>query len=344
MLRATQVELVDGLDAIGLNGKGRVSAELDTGRFDKVYAHCEVLVVGGGRAGLTAALTAGQSGDRVLLVDEQAELGGRLMSAGWDDWLSATISQLGSMPDVRLLTRSTAFGFYDHNLVLISQRLADGGRLWQVRAKRVVLATGAHERPLIFANNDRPGVMLAGAVRTYLNRYGVAPATRAVIFTNNDSTQLLAADLQRAGISVEAIVDVRTGEAIIDSTASPVDGGGQGGGLHSVLIAPLTGGGPRHQVECDLLCVSGGFNPTLHLFSQAQGRLRYDDGLACFVPEAALPNVEVIGAAAGDLGGRGQGAIMPYWVVPSDGQDWSRHFVDLERDVTVADVRQALGT
>ena len=345
MLRATQVELVDGLDAIGLNGKGRLSAEPDTGRFDKVYAHCEVLVIGGGRAGLTAALAAGQSGDRVMLVDEQAELGGRLLSAGWDDWLSATITQLGSMPDVRLLTRSTAFGFYDHNLVLIGQRLPDGGRLWQVRARRVVLATGAHERPLIFGNNDRPGVMLAGAARTYVNRYGVAPGTRAVIFTNNDSTHTLPADLLRAGISVEAVVDVRAGQAIVDTVASSPSplGGGQGGGLQAVVIAPLTGDGSPREVECDLLCVSGGFNPAVHLFSQAQGRLRYDDGLACFVSDGSIRGVDVVGAASGDLGGRGQGAIMPYWVISGSGPDWSTHFVDLERDVTVADVRRAMG-
>ena len=351
MLRATQVEVVDGLDAIGLNGKGRVSAEPDTARFDKVYAHCEVLVIGGGRAGLTAALAAGQSGDRILLVDEQAELGGRLLSAGWDDWLSATISQLGSMPDVRLLTRSTAFGFYDRNLVLIAQRLPDGGRLWQVRARHVVLATGAHERPLIFGNNDRPGVMLAGAARTYVNRYGVAPGTRAVIFTNNDSTHTLPADLERAGISVEAVVDVRAGQAVVDTLASPssqspspLAGEGRGGGsLGAVVIAPLTGDAPPRKVECDLLCVSGGFNPAVHLFSQAQGRLRYDDVLACFVPDGSIPGVEVVGAASGDLGGRGQGAIMPYWVISGIGTDWSTHFVDLERDVTVADVRRATG-
>jgi sarcosine oxidase, subunit alpha len=352
MLRATQVELVDGLDATGLNGRGRLTAQPDSGRFDKVYAHCEVLVVGGGRSGLTAALDAGRTGDRVILVDEQAELGGRLLSAGWGDWLSTAIAELESMPDVRLLTRATAVGMYEQNLLLIAQRHARGGRLWQVHAKRVVLATGAHERPLIFANNDRPGVMLAGAVRTYLNRYGVAPGTRAVIFTNNDSTQPLASELKRAGISVEAVVDVRAGEAIVDTLASspsqlpsPARGRGQGGGsLHSVIVAPLTGDEARREVECDLLCVSGGFNPTLHLFSQAQGRLRYDEGLACFVPEAPLPNVEVVGAASGDLSGRGQGAIMPYWVIPSDGQEWSTHFVDLERDVTVADVRRALGT
>jgi sarcosine oxidase, subunit alpha len=345
MLRATQVELVDGLAATGLNGRGRLGSEADDGRFDKVYAHCEVLVVGGGRSGLTAALDAARTGDRVIVVDEQTDLGGRLLSAGWTDWLSETIAELEAIPDVRRLTRATAVGVYDRNLVLITQRRDGGGRLWQVRAKRVVLATGAHERPLIFANNDRPGVMLAGAVRTYLNRYGVAPGKRAVIFTNNDSTQALATDLQRAGISLEAMVDVRAGDAVVDTISSPREGEGRDeGSIAGVVVAPLTGSGARREIECDLLCVSGGFNPTLHLFSQAQGRLRYDEGLACFVPDAPLANVEVVGAAAGDLGGRGQGAIMPYWVIPSDGQDWSTHFVDLERDVTVADVNRALGT
>jgi sarcosine oxidase subunit alpha len=345
MLRATQVELVDGLEAVGLNGRGRLPVDSDTNRYDKIYAHCEVLVIGGGRAGITAALAAAQTGDRVILVDEQAELGGRLLGAGWTDWLAASVAALGSAPDVRVLTRATAFGHYDQNLVLIAERLPSCGRLWQVRAKRVVIASGAHERPLIFANNDRPGIMLAGAARTYVNRYGVAPGKRAVIFTNNDGTDVVGADLKRAGITVAAIVDVRAGEAIVDTSSSPARGGGQGeGSLGGVVIAPLTGDGPRREVDCDLLCVSGGFNPTLHLFSQAQGRLRYDEGLACFVPDVGPSNVDVVGAAAGDLDGRGQGAIMPYWIVPSGGEEWSTHFVDLERDVTVADVRRALRT
>ena len=346
LLRATQVELFDGLEAIGLNGRGRLSSVPDTSRYDKIYAHCEVLVIGGGRAGITAALDAAQSGGRVMLVDEQAEFGGRLLGAGWSDWLDSGIATLQSAPDVRLLTRATAFGHYDRNLVLIAQRLSDGGRFWQVRAKRVVIATGAHERPLIFANNDRPGVMLAGAARTYVNRYGVAPGKRAVIFTNNDSTDLVAADLKQLGTIVEAVIDVRAGEAVVETlvdSPSPAGGGGRGGGLRAVIVAPLVGNGEHREIECDLLCVSGGFNPTLHLFSQAQGRLRYDEGLACFVPDAAPPDVGVVGAAAGDLTGRGQGAIMPYWVIPGDGQYWSTHFVDLERDVTVADVRRALG-
>jgi len=360
MLRATQVELVDGLEAVGLNGKGRVSAEPDTARFDKVYAHCEVLVIGGGRAGLTAALEAGRSGDRVIVVDEQPELGGRLLAAGWTDWLESTMAELASMPEVRLVTRATAFGVYDQNLVLIAERRPNGQRLWQLRARRIVIATGAHERPLVFANNDRPGIMLAGAVRTYVNRYGVVPGKRAVIFTNNDSTRALEADLQRAGIGLEAVIDVRAGEAIVDTLSeppSPLRGAnvvrvagfpawaGLGrGSLTTVVVAPLTANGSRREVECDLLCVSGGFNPALHLFSQAQGKLKYDEGLACFVPEGPIHGIEVVGAASGDLGGRGQGAIMPYWVIPGDGGDWSTHFVDLERDATVADVRQALGT
>jgi sarcosine oxidase subunit alpha len=347
MLRATQVELFDGLDAVGLNGKGRVSAEPDTARFDKVYAHCEVLVIGGGRGGLSAALEAGRSGDRVIVVDEQPELGGRLLAAGWTDWLESTMAELASMPEVRLVTRATAFGVYDQNQVLIAERRPNGQRLWQVRAPNIVIATGAHERPLVFANNDRPGIMLAGAVRTYINRYGVVPGKRAVIFTNNDSPRALEADLHRAGISLDAVIDVRAGQAIIDTISRPIPspaGAGQGGGsLTAVVVAPLTGEG-RREIECDLLCVSGGFNPALHLFSQAQGKLKYDEGLACFVPEAPIRGIEVVGAASGDLGGRGQGAIMPYWVIPSDDGDWSTHFVDLERDATVADVRQALGT
>src|ERR1700682_3817914 len=249
MLRATQVELVDGLEAIGLNGRGRLSTEFPSpsgggqggggNRYDKNYAHCEALVIGGGRAGITAALEASQTGDRVILVDEQAELGGRLLVAAWNDWLETSLAALRSQPDVRLLTRATAFGYYDQNLVLVAERRVDGGRLWQIRAKRVVLATGAHERPLIFANNDRPGIMLAGAARTYANRFAVAPGKRAVIFTNNDSTDLVAADLKKAGIVVEAVVDVRAGEAVVDTgseSPSPYGGGQREGSLRSVLM------------------------------------------------------------------------------------------------------------
>src|SRR5947209_17341318 len=143
------------------------------------------------------------------------------------------------MHEVRLLTRATAFGVYDQNLVLVAERRPDGQRLWQVRASKIVLATGAHERPLVFANNDRPGIMLAGAVRTYINRYGVSPGKRAVIFTNNDSTKTLETDLRRAGISLEGVIDVREGQAVVDTisddTPSPLRGGSGRGSLTGVL-------------------------------------------------------------------------------------------------------------
>ena len=338
MLRATQVELVDGLEAVGLNGKGRVSLEPEPGRFDKVYAHCEVLVVGGGRAGLTAAQAAASTGDRVILVDEQAELGGRLLSAPGNGWLDETVAALRSMAEVRLLDRATAYGYYDQNLVMIAQRKTGGGRLWQIRARQVVLATGAHERPLVFANNDRPGILLAGAVRTYLNRYAVAPGRRAVVFTNNDSTNSLVGDLRGAGVAVEAVIDVRAGIGVVDTA-------GDEHGLRQVTIGPLDGDlSAARTVDCDLLCISGGFNPAIHLFSQAQGRLRYEERLACFVPDAASRGVRVTGSANGELDHLGVGVIQACWTIPGRQADGSTHFIDLERDVTLADVRRALGT
>ncbi len=326
MLRATQVELIDGLDATGLNGRGRAIVPEDNARFDKIYAHCEVLVIGAGRHGLEAATKAAGTGDRVILMDEQNEIGGGALSERSATSVGAAIDHPAAIPDMRLLSRTTAFGLYDQNLVLAAERRPNGQRLWQVRAKRIVLATGAHERPLVFANNDRPGIMLAGSVRTYINRYGVASGRRAVIFTNNDSTDLVAADLQAAGVEVAAVVDLRKGSVITDTEGDERD-----------LTAVIADG---ERVACDLLCISGGFNPTVHLYSQAGGRLRYDETHACFVPDAGAENIEVVGRAAGafDL------SIQPTWLIPKDDGDWSRHFVDLERDVTVADLQRALGT
>lgn len=396
MLRATQVELYDGLTAESLNGKGRLAYEPDDARYDKVFAHCDVLVVGGGPTGLATAVVAGRTGARVILVDEQSEFGGTLLGErGTIDgrpatgWISDTVTHLAALPDVRALVRATAFGYYDQNCILIAERrtqhlgpaaraAAARQRLWQVRAKRVVLATGAHERPIVFADNDRPGVMLAGAVRTYINRYGVVPGHRAVIFTNNDSAYACALDLDDAGLDVPAVVDARAEpggiwrqrvrergiEVLAGQAISSTAGGNRG-------LASVWAG---RRIECDLLCVSGGFNPAVHLFTQSQGRLRFEDSLACFVPDGAIQAVRVAGAANGTfrlgdclreglaagaeaaaLASYGDGRppaaprvdsveehpIMPYWLVPSD--SWPTQFVDLERDVTVADVQRAVG-
>ena len=207
-------------------GLGVAPTEPDTDRYDKMNAHCDVLVVGSGPAGVAAALEAGRAGARVILVDEQQELGGSLLASRrtigteWaGDWLEAALAELRTMDEVRLLPRSTAFGYYDHNFVAVLERVTDHlgptagyaprQRIWRIRAKQVVLATGAIERPLVFRNNDRPGVMLASAVSTYVLRYGVAPGRRVVLFVNNDNAYVTALDLFDAGVDVEAVVDLR---------------------------------------------------------------------------------------------------------------------------------------
>ena len=212
------------------SGFGSAPTVSDAERYDRMNVHCDVLVVGGGPAGLSAALAAGRTGARVIVADQQSELGGELLSlratapaSDWSGsvpgvtaatagkWLSAVIAELAALPDVRVLTRSTVFGYHDHNFLTIDQRLTHHlppgkrrgvrERIWRVRAKQVVLATGAIERPLVFGNNDRPGVMLASAVSAYVNRYGVSVGSRAVVFTNNDAAYRAAMDLARRGYS-----------------------------------------------------------------------------------------------------------------------------------------------
>ena len=377
MLRATQVELVAGLAASGLAGQGRLEdapSSATGGRFDKRYRHCDVLVVGGGPAGLAAALAAGRSGARVILVDEGTELGGTLL--GTRDhldgqpaaaWVSAATKELAGLPETTVLVRSTAIAYHDHQYVLVAERRVrgePGGTLWHLRARHVVLATGAHERPIVFADNDRPGIMLASAARMYLNRFAVRPGDRAVFFTTNGSVLPGAAELADAGLDVLDIVDARDGRAITGT-----DGGDR---LETVYVD----GSP---MDCDLLLVSGGWNPAVHLFSQSRGTLRYDERLAAYLPDVPFQPTFVAGSANGEFAlggclmegaatgaraaaaaGFGDGAAptMPeatddgsvgpsatVWMVPSPEGEVaeSRMFVDLERDATVADLRRATG-
>ncbi len=208
-------------------GLGVSPDQPDPDHYSSRFAHCEVLVIGGGAAGLAAAITAAETGARVILCDEQAELGGALryekgatisyMDA-WD-WAKFAADQLKAMKNVRILTRTTAFGYYAQNLVGLVERVTDHlanpgkeaarERLWQVRAKRVIIATGGIERHMVFSGNDRPGVMLASAARTYLNHYGVAVGRNVGIYTSNDSAYWAAIDLKKAGVDVAAIVDIR---------------------------------------------------------------------------------------------------------------------------------------
>lgn len=410
MLPAPTVELYDGLSAATLSGMGRLDPTPDPAVYDKKYVHTDVLVVGAGPAGLAAAAAAAGSGARVILLDDQPEPGGSLLAGRTErvgersalEWVADVRAALDAAPEVVVLPRTTAFGSYDDNYVLALQRRTDHlgtaapegvsrQRLWHIRARQVVLATGAHERPLVFAGNDRPGVMLAAAVRAYLNRYAVAPGSRAVVSTTNDSAYDTVADLHAAGIAVAAVADARpelshraaevavatgvrvlTGSTVVDTAGDDR--------LTGVTVQALSDDGRLTgepvSFDCDLLAVSGGWSPVVHLHSQRQGQLRWDDDLVAFVPDGAVRDQRVAGAARGtyDLDGclaegaragaraatdagfpvavpspgdaRPAGTTRALWLVPApDGEpgDWDTHFVDLQRDVTVADVWRSTG-
>ncbi|MFE6625385.1 sarcosine oxidase subunit delta family protein [Streptomyces sp. NPDC057740] len=322
MLPATTVELYDGLVASSLPGRGRLAAEPDPARYDAVHAHCDLLVVGAGPAGLAAAAAA-RSGARVILADDQPELGGSLLgSAEHLDWVREVTEQLDAAPEVRVLPRTTVFGYYDDNHILAVERRTNHlgaaappnvsrERIHRIRARRVVLATGAHERSLAFPDNDRPGVMLASSARTHLNRQGVLPGRHAVVLTTNDSAYAAALDLASAGLAIAAIVDTRPepGEWADRARAAGIEvlpghavTGTEGDTrLTAVTVAPYGETTGRRQFAADLLLVSGGWNPVAHLFSQSGGKLRHDETLGSFVPDTCHQAVEVVGSASGVL-------------------------------------------
>lgn len=407
MLPATQVELRDGMVAESLSGLGRLSTDdADTTVHDKKYVHADVVVVGGGPAGLAAALAAGRSGARVFLIDENPELGGSLLDSNERindrpalEWVSDAEREFAGTPEMRVLTRATAVGYHQHNYLVIAERRENEPtgprqRLWHVRAQHVVLATGAHERPIVFSDNDRPGIMLASAVRRYLNRYAVCPGQRAVVFTTSDSAYSTAVDLLEAGAQVPAVVDARSdppkhlvqrirsagGEV---HTGSAVIGTRGDSRLTKVRVSPIDEHGLRagtaRDITADLLAVSGGWSPAVHLFSQAGGAVRWDDAVAGFVPEITDGSPGIIGSARGTdslagclaqgmaagteaatrTGFRVSSPPVPHveaelpsgppralFLVPGESgtpADWQNHFVDLRRDSTVADVWQAVG-
>jgi sarcosine oxidase, subunit alpha len=398
MLLASTVELHDGLAARGIPGQGRLADIADSARYDAMHAHADVLVVGAGPAGLMAALTAARAGARVVLVDEQSEAGGSLLG-GTDDieWVRAAVAELATYSEVRHLQRTTAFGHYDDGFVLALERRTDHlgnaaptrlsrQRVWRIRARHVLIATGAHERPVVFADNDRPGIMLAHSARTFLHRYGVLVGRSAVVFTTNDSAYAAAFDLADAGVRIEAIVDARelVSDALRDEcerrdillrAAAVVTGTRGDDRITDALVADFDGVnvGAAEAVSCDALLVSGGWNPAVHLFSQARGVLRYDPALGGFVPGEPLAGVSVAGAANGVMTlagclreGRdcakaalselgvpfGNSSPRPdvvvdetapglvLWRVPGPQQE---QFVDVQRDATVADVARAVG-
>jgi len=390
-----------------LAGLGHAPAEQDPARYDKRHTHCDVLVVGAGPAGLAAALAAGRAGARVILADRDAFFGGTLLHRAYrigdSDgavWVGDAVAELEMMPEVQLLPETTVTGLYDDNYAIAAERLGESlgptaplglprQRLWHIRARQVVLATGASERPLVFPGNDRPGVMLAGAIDTYLHRYAVLPGRRLVLYANNDNAYQTAAALAASGVAVAAIVDPRAqpGEAAyrlvagmpIYSAHRIVATAGDTA-LRRVSLRPMPapggprGGGALTTLECDSLAVSGGWNPTLHLYAHGQGRLRFDHERAAFLPAGIERPVQCAGAANGSFRlvqclaegaaagalaaeacgfGSGEAPAMPPApdpegepeaapLVPAMSRRAARRaFVDLHNDVTAADIALA---
>jgi sarcosine oxidase subunit alpha len=342
-------------------GLGRAPEEPDPDRYEIQNLHCDVLVVGGGRAGLAAAIDLAGSGARVVLTEQDRQWGGE---AAWNgavidhapaaSWIDRTVQRLTRNANVRLLLGTSAVGSYDHNVFTLLERVAPSSssapreRLWIVRAKRLVLATGAVEQPLLFANNDRPGIMQASAMRQYLHRYGIAPGSRTVIATNNDSAYSVAKELKDSGVNVVAVSDSRqsipqTCRASLASSGIeilagyiPIDTSGFSE-LRSVTLGRLTDQNARidskRTFACDALGVSGGFNPTLHLFAQSGGKLAYDSASGALLPVAAQPAIDIVGAAAN---------VVSAGTRISPVGDAKRKWVDLLHDVTAADLELAL--
>lgn len=299
-------------------GLGRSPTEVDPDIYDQMNQHCDVLIVGAGPAGLAAALAAGRSGARVILADEQEEFGGSLLDTRETldgkpaaEWVAQAIAELKMLPEVTLLPRATVNGYHDHNFLTIHQRLTDHlgevapmgqarQRMHRVRAKRVVLASGAHERPLVYANNDVPGNMLAGAVSTYVRRYGVAPGQELVLSTNNDYAYRVVLDWLDAGRKVVAVADARsnprgawveearargvrilTGSAVVEARGSKRVTGAR---ICAIDVKAHKVTSPGEVLDCDLIVSSGGYSPVVHLASHLGGRPEWREDILGFVP------------------------------------------------------------
>jgi sarcosine oxidase subunit alpha len=357
-------------------GLGEATQAFDPDRYETRYDFCEVLVIGAGAAGIAAALSAAAAGGRVVLVEQDSAVGGGLLSdTGQAAWLQERLAEIGDATNIRVFTRTSAIGVYDDNQVVLVERRDHlkpdpaKGQARQVltvlQANAIVYATGAIERPLVFANNDRPGVMLASALRTYLNRFGVAPES-AVIATNNDTAYDTARDLAAAGVEV-TLVDSRSDATLAKRndfrvlTGSVVANVQGRGAVHAAVLQ----GNHAETIRCDAIGVSGGWSPAVHLTSHGGIKPKYDPAVAGFVPggfaathfgagavmgtfglNAAIRE----GAAAGAKASGGNGvqfpttsgedrayAIMPVWMPPAKG----KAFVDFQNDVTAKDIKNA---
>jgi sarcosine oxidase, subunit alpha len=392
-------------------GLGVAPDQADPDTYDHMHSHCDVLIGGGGPSGLAAALAAGRTGARVIIADEQSDPGGALLHSKsyvdgkpGTDWVASALAELAAMPEVRVMSRTTAFGHYDHNYIGLLERRTDHlgnahdnnisrQRMWKVRAAQVIHAGGAIERSLVFAGNDRPGVMLASAVSAYVNRWAAIPGRRAVIFANNDSAYNTAADLIDAGIAVQAIVDLRpepgaaaltiatsrnievlAGHAVVETKGKRRVEGVSVMKLNDDADGVVAG---ERRFDCDLVAVSGGWSPAVHLHCHAGGKVDYDEIQGCFVPGKTSEAARSVGAANGqfdladcladgwqaghdaaDAAGFRKPGKSPkgpsaeraetnpprhVWIIPAKPGEENKvkRFVDIQHDVTDADIRLA---
>ena len=376
-------------------GLGALSGQEDPDHYEHDHAFCDLLVVGAGPAGLIAALDAGRAGLRVVLADESPVPGGQLLtervSLGGQsavDWAAAAVGELATMPYVRLLTRTTVFGRFDDGEHGAIEQVADHlpvplsgqprQRLWKIVAQRTILATGATERPIVFDGNDRPGVMLASAVSTYCQRYGVAPCQRAVVFTAADSGWQTARDLLAAGVMLVAVIDTR--KAVPESLAASIRAAGAriitGGQLIAASGSPISkivardANGHHHSFVADLLAVAGGWNPQIALAAHLGHKPAWRADIAAYVLGETPSGLAAAGAADGSYGladtltsaraaaleamaTLGKSAVpaplpqaenLPHAVsaVWASGPCKAKAFVDFQHDVTAGDITLAV--
>ncbi len=341
-------------------GLGDAPTQIDPDHYAATYAHCDILVVGAGPAGIDAALEAIASGKTVVLVDEQEEAGGgALADPALTRWLERSLKALLDAPNFTLLNRTTAFGYYHDNFVGAVQRLTDHlpapkdelrEKLWRLRAGEVILAQGAIERPLVFDGNDTPGVMLASAARIYALRYGVAIGNSVALMAAHDSGWYDIFALARAGVGISAIIDVReTIDAALIHEAellgiTPKLGCSVIGvsGRHRVKSVEIArnDGSQKSGISCDALLMAGGWTPSVHLWSHSKSTLKWRDDIGAYVPDKPNENVRCVGACAGDWN-HGGGTIIDALPTPKD-PSRIKAFVDFQNDVTAKDIYLAI--
>ena len=364
-------------------GLGALSGETNRDAYEKAFAFCDVLVIGAGPAGLMAALTAGRAGADVIIADEDTAMGGRLLREREEIdgkpatvWIATALAELEALPNVRCMTRTTVTGAYDQGTYGALERVvgprADDKPLecfWRIVAKRAILCAGALERPIAFPNNDRPGIMMASAVRAYVNRWGVAPGKAVTVFGNNDDAHRTARDLVAAGIKVAAQIDSRDDAQVAGDF--PIYTGAQviaTKGRHGLQSITIRHSGGIRAIQTDCLAMSGGWNPTVHLTCHMNGRPTWREDIASFVPTPdSIPGLVTAGACNGSFStaaclaegasvaaevARGLGlkpkvtvpaaddttyAVSPLWAVPGKGRKW----IDFQNDVHVKDIKLA---